>query len=45
MKYEVPSFETANLMSVGLTIVIMIILAFGFYVEVYKKEKKEEVIK
>jgi len=45
MKYEVPSFETANLISIGLTIVIMLILAFGFYVEVYKKEKKEEVIK
>lgn len=39
MRYEVPSFETANMMSLSLTLVIILILAFGFYVEVYKKQE------
>jgi len=41
MKYEVPSFKTASVMSMSLTVVILLIFGFGFYVEVYKKEKEE----
>ena len=39
MKYEVESFKSADMMSMGLTVVILLIFALGFYVEVFKESK------
>jgi len=39
MKYEVQSFKSASVMSMVLTLVILLLLALGFYVEVFKKIK------
>jgi hypothetical protein len=39
MKYEVSSFESANMMSLSITGIILLIMAFGFYVEVFKAKE------
>jgi hypothetical protein len=43
MKYDVPSFKSGNRMSLWLTIVIILIFAVGFYIEVFKAEKSEGI--
>jgi hypothetical protein len=40
MKYEVESFETANMITIGVTALILLIFVFGFYIEVFKKSEK-----
>ncbi len=39
MKYEVNSFRSASMMSMGLTVVILLIFGLGFYIEVFKGNK------